>query len=253
MKRVFTLLLLFTAALQMLNAQTNGMTPAQQNDVQRLVEAAKSGDKQRVASLVAYPLKRTYPLSDIKSKAGMLRYFDMIFDSGLLRQIARSKAGDWTAMGWRGLMLDRGVLWMDDTGKITAINYESGKEKILLAKAIQKDKQELPHSLQQFEKPLYKIITGRFRIRIDELAEGQLRYASWSLKSGKSVPALVLYNGVFEAQGTGGNHTIMFKNEAYRYEIAINRLGTDETPGALLTVFKGEKVLLKEPGKIIRK
>ncbi|WP_300598239.1 hypothetical protein [Niabella sp.] len=246
------LLWLFIKVPQVLYAQSNGLSSAQQMVTDKLIRAASSGDKQQIAAMVVYPLRRTYPLSDVKNKAEMLIRFDTIFDDALLCRIARSKADDWSVVGWRGLMLDKGVLWMTDAGGITAINYQSEEEKILLESAIQKDKQQLPPSLQQFAAPRYKIVTKRYRIRIDELAGGQWRYACWSLKSRKQEPDLVLYNGVFEIQGTGGNHTITFTNDLYRYTVAINRLGTPETPEAVLTVYKGVMLLLNDPGKIIR-
>lgn len=252
MKTRAILLSLFMVMQQGMFAQTGGLTHTQQDDVNKLIRAAKAGNKQQIASLVTYPLKRTYPLEDVKSKDEMLMRFATIFDSVLLLRIARSKTEDWRAMGWRGLMLDNGVLWMDDAGKIIAINHQSEKEKRLQEKAIQKEKQALPPSLQIFVTPLYNIVTKRFRVRIDELAGDQLRYASWSLKHSNKEPDLVLYNGVFEAQGSGGNHTITFTNGQYRYVVAINRLGTIEIPEALITVFKEGKELLHDPGKIKR-
>ena len=251
MKFRVILLLLITIAQQTLCAQSNGLSGTQQAAVNKLIRAAESGDKRQIAAMVMYPLRRTYPLADVKNRAEMRTRFDAVFDGELLRRIARSKTEDWSAVGWRGLMLNNGLIWMNDAGSITAINYQSEKERALLERAIQKDKQQLPPFLRQFNRPLYKIITKHYRIRIDELAGDQLRYTCWSLKNGKKEPDLVLYNGVFEAQGTGGNHSITFANNLYRYVISVNRLGTSETPESVLTVYKQEKILLKDPGKII--
>jgi hypothetical protein len=33
-------------------------------------------------------------------------------------------------MGWRGIMLGQGDIWIDTTGKIITINYQSQVEKI---------------------------------------------------------------------------------------------------------------------------
>lgn len=252
MKYHTLLLWLFIKAPQVVYAQSNGLSDAQQMVVNKLIRAANSGDQRQIAAMVAYPLRRTYPLPDVKNKTEMLARFDTVFDGELLRRIARSKVDDWSAVGWRGLTLDKGALWMDDAGGIIAINYQSEKEKVLLEKAIQKDKQQLPPSLQQLVAPVYKIVTKRYRIRIDELAGGRWRYACWGLKSRKKEADLVLYNGIFEAQGSGGNHTLTFPNERYRYVVSINRLGTRETPEAVLAVFKDATLLLDDPGKIIR-
>lgn len=149
-------------------------------------------------------------------------------------------------------MLDNGTLWIDDDGKITTVNYQSPKEKQLLANAILSDKNQLPTSLQNFDKPLYLIFTKNYKIRIDEKSEGVYRYAAWKIKNLKSDPEIIIEDGVLEFEGSGGNHKITFENNGHTYTISINELGTVDTPEATLEVSKQDKTILTEDGKIKR-
>lgn len=63
-------------------------------------------------------------------------------------------------MGWRGIMLDNGTIWIDsDEGKIIAVNYQSDFEKKLRKELINKEKENVHVSLKTFESPTYKIKT----------------------------------------------------------------------------------------------
>lgn len=55
-----------------------------------------------------------------------------------------------------------------------------------------------------------------------------------------------------EFQGSGGNHTITFKNNGYTYVVSINVIGTADDPDATLEVLKDDKTILSEEGKIKR-
>ena len=48
------------------------------------------------------------------------------------------------------------------------LNYQSPKEKKLLANTILADKNQLPKFLRNFDKPLYLIFTENYKIRIDK-------------------------------------------------------------------------------------
>ena len=59
--------------------------------------------------------------------------------------------------GWRGIMLDDGILWMDYDGKITAVNYQSKYEKKLAKKLTSKVKGDLSSDLRHnFKGEVYK-------------------------------------------------------------------------------------------------
>jgi hypothetical protein len=232
--------------------QNSELKREQIQSIQKLVNIFKTKNKTKIADLIYYPLRREYPLKDVKDKNDFVRRFDDIFDKEFIDHIANSKLTDWAEVGWRGIMLDNGTLWIDDDGKIISVNYQSPKEKQLLANTIQADKNQLPKSLRNFDKPLYLIFTKNYKVRIDEKSEGIYRYAAWKIKSQKIDPDIIIEKGVLEFQGSGGNHTITFKNNGYTYVISIIEIGTADNPDAKLEVIKNDKTILTEDGKIKR-
>jgi len=252
MKSTFILLLLLFLIEATAIGQTSELKKEQVQSIQKLINAFKTKNKATIAALIYYPLRREYPLKDVKNKDYFIQHFDEIFDKEFIDHIAKSNIGDWSEVGWRGIMLDNGTMWINDDGRIMTVNYQSPKEKKLLANAIQADKNQLPNSLQDFEKPLYLIFTKNYKIRIDKKAEGTYRYAAWKIKSQKNEPDLVIENGILEFQGSGGNHTINFKNRGYTYIISINEIGTADEHDATLELLKQGKSVLTEDGNIKR-
>ena len=252
MKSTLILIAVIIATATTTFGQNSGLKKEQIQSIQKLINIFKTKNKAKIADQIYYPLRREYPLKDVQNKNDFIKRFDDIFDTDFLDKVAKSKLNDWSEVGWRGIMLDKGTLWIDDDGKIVTLNYQSLKEKQLLNNAIQADKNQLPKSLQDFEKPAYLIFTKSYKIRIDEKAEGIYRYAAWKIKNPKSEPDITIENGVMEFQGSGGNHTITFNNNGYTYTISINELGTVDTPDATLEVSKQDKTILTEDGKIKR-
>ena len=252
MKATFIVIAILIATATTALGQNSELKKEQIESIQKLINTFKTKNKTKIADLIYYPLRREYPLKDVKDKNNFIQRFDDIFDKELLDRVAKSKINDWSEVGWRGIMLDNGTLWIDHDGKIMTVNYQSSKENQLLANAIQADKNQLPKSLQNFDKPLYLIFTKNYKIRIDEKSKGIYRYAAWKIKNQKSEPDIVIENGVLEFQGSGGNHTITFENNGYTYTVSINELGTVDTPDATLEVSKQEKAVLAEDGKIKR-
>jgi hypothetical protein len=252
MKSTFILIAVSIATATTTFGQNNGLKKEQIQSIQKLINTFKAKDKAKIADLISYPLRRQYPLKDVQNKNDLIKRFDDIFDKDFLDKVAKSKISDWSEVGWRGIMLDDGALWINDDGKIVTVNYQSSKEKQLLVNAIQADNNQLPKSLQDFEKPAYLIFTKNYKIRIDEKAEGIYRYAAWKIKNAKSEPDIIIENGVMEFQGSGGNHTITFKNNGYTYVVSINVIGTADDPDATLEVLKDDKTILSEEGKIKR-
>ncbi len=252
MKPTFILIAFIIATVTTTFGQDSELKKEQIQSIQKLVNIFKTKDKAKIADLIYYPLRREYPLKDVKDKNDFMQRFGDIFDKKFLDHVGKSKINNWSEVGWRGIMLDNGTLWIDDDGKIVTVNYQSPKEKQLLIDAIQTDKNQLPKSLQDIKKPVYLIITKNYKIRIDETKEGVYRYAGWKIKNAKSEPDIIIENGVLEFEGSGGNHTITFKNNGYTYIVSINELGTVDTPDATLEVSKQDKTLLTEDGKIKR-
>jgi len=218
--------------------------------IQKTINTFKTKDKTKIADLISYPLSREYPIKDVQNKNDFIKRFDDIFDKEFLDKVIKSKINNWSRLGWRGIMFDYGNIWIGDDGKIITVNYQSTKEKQLLANAIQVDKNQLPTSLQDFQKPTYLIFTKNYKIRVDEKMEGIYRYAAWKIKNPKSEPDVIIENGVRDFQGSGGNETITFKNNGYTYLVSVNKIGTGNEPNATLEVLKQDKRILIEDGRI---
>jgi len=252
MKATFIVIAILIATATTALGQNSDLKTEQIQSIQNLINTFKAKNKTKIADLISYPLRREYPLKNVSDNNDFIQRFDDIFDKEFIDRVAKSKINDWSEVGWRGIMFDNGTLWIDDEGKIMTVNYHSPKEKQLLGDAIQADKNQLPKSLQDFQKPLYLIFTSNYKIRIDEKSEGVYRYAAWKIKNQKNDPDIIIENGALEFQGSGGNHTITFENNGYTYTVSINELGTVDTPDATLEVSKQEKTILTEDGKIKR-
>ena len=57
-------------------------------------------------------------------------------------------------------------------------------------------------------------------------------------------PSLIINNGVFERQGTCGNHQYVFKNHKYKYTCYISKCNSSL---GFLFVDKGDKVVISKP------
>ncbi|WP_421271075.1 hypothetical protein [Aeromonas veronii] len=217
--------------------------------VQQLVDAAEARDHQALANQMKYPFKQEYPIPAIKNASEMLTRFDEVFDDAILKSIATSRVGqDWQAMGWRGIMLGSGEVWMDFDGKVIGINHQTAQAAKLKAELIARQKSDLHPSVREYKSPALMWQTEKFHIRIDELDDGHYRYASWA--KGKTLadkPDLVLKNGTVRVEGSGGNHTYLFTSGPYRYECVVTVLGERGVPPGELVVYKNEVEIVHQP------
>jgi len=214
-----------------------------------LIEAFKVNDRSAISKMITYPLSRKVPLPSIKTESEFISRFEQVFDAELVNTIAHSDPEkDWSAMGWRGIMLSHGIVWLDTNGKIWSVTYESKTEKNIRAELINKQKKSLHESVASFNKPILEWHTKNFHIRIDDVGENNFRYASWSInKSTTEKPDLVLLNGEITFKGSGGNHHYSFKNGEYLYRCYVSIIGNDTSPPGVLDVFKAGKTILSQP------
>ncbi|WET00657.1 hypothetical protein [Flavobacterium sp. YJ01] len=234
-------------------ANAQDLKPEYQKIISKFILEVKSGNKTAVSSRVQFPLKRDSPIPPVKNKADFIKRYNQIFDVVLIEKIAKSNpAKDWSEMGWRGIMLNQGDLWIDTDGKITAINYQSKAEEKLKNSLIANQKKNVNASISKFKEPVAILETSKFRIRIDDLGNNKFRYASWSIKNKMTdKPDLIIENGVFVADGTGGNHYYEFKKGDFKYECYIIVLGEKNSPPATLTVYQSGKEILSQNAKIV--
>jgi hypothetical protein len=213
-----------------------------------VIAAFKAHDKTAIAAHIHYPLKRRYPLPDIKNEAEFINRFDEVFDDELVTIIGSSNINtDWDKVGWRGIMLYNGVMWVDTDGKVIAVNTQNATEQAHAEKLITQDKQSLHSNIKTFQKPILDWKTANYRVRVDNLGDGNFRYASWSIdKSPSDKPDIVLINGDITFEGSGGNHHYTFKNGRYSYILHVTIIGSDTSPPGWLEVYKDEKLLLSD-------
>ena len=223
--------------------------------ISNFIDCIKAQNKEKLSSLISYPLKREYPIPDIKNKQEFLKRYNEIFDDSLIKIIVKYKPPkDLTKMRFVGSICLDGEIWIDTEGKLFAINYHSKFEQRELKELIDEDKRSLHESIKEFERPECLLETSKYRFRIDDLGDYIYRYTSWLIKSKMSdKPNLVLLNGKFVFDGSGGNGSYVFKNGDYIYECGIIIMGEKESPPADLTISKGGKVIFYQKAKIIRK
>ena len=237
------------------NSFGQDLKPEYQKFVKSFIANIKSNNKEGVATFISFPLGREYPIPAVKNKTDFIKRYDQIFDATLKKEIINSNpAKDWSEMGWRGIMLGQGDIWMDTTGKIITINYQSQAEIDFKNKLISSEKGKLHPSIATFKAPVYILETSKFRIRIDDLGNENYRYASWSIKNPMSEkPDLVITNGKWISDGSGGNSHFEFKKGAYLYECYIIIIGTSDSPPAQLTISQNNKEILNQDAKIVSK
>lgn len=241
--------------LAVVSVSGQGLSPEKQESVNTFIGWVKTAQKDSVAAHASFPLRREYPIPFIMDAREFVLRYDEIFDAKLTKMIAESNtATDWNEVGWRGIMLGNGQVWLDDEGRLTAVNYQSEVEKQKKIELIALDKSKLHQSLKQFIKPVYLLETKSYRIRIDEIGLGNYRYASWKLdKPMSDKPDLVLKGGELVHRGSGGNHDFTFKNGQFTYVCDIIIIGEDDAPPARLYVYKTAKELMVEDATIIVK
>lgn len=249
----FSFLILTMLICRIGYAQDSKIEGQKKDRITSLISLFKQQNIHAIAARIHYPLKRENPIPDIKNANDFVHRFNEIFDQTLVDKIANAKSDQWKEVGWRGIMLDNGTVWMDgDEGKITAINYQTTAEKNLLEKLIRKQKKYVHPSLEHFKRPVYTIKTAKYLIRIDELSNGMYRYACWKIGNKENTqPDMILNNGKLEFEGSGGNHVITFINKNYSYSIHRNFIGEDETPDITLQVQKDNKNILSQGGVVL--
>ena len=135
----FRFLLLVLLAFSFVDAQDEELDASKKANVSNIISLFKRNNVNDISNMISYPLQREYPIPGIKNKKEFRQRFSEVFDKILIGQIARSKTAQWTEVGWRGIMLDNGLVWIDSySGKILAVNYKSPFEKNLREKLIQK-------------------------------------------------------------------------------------------------------------------
>lgn len=218
--------------------------------VSAFISLVKKQDKQALANKVNYPLKRQYPLPAVNNKQEFLARYSELFDDSLIHMIANSDpAKDWAAGGWRGISLNRGQVWLDDNGKLVGINYQTKTEADKRAALLVADKAQIHASLRDYKQPVLAFETEKLKVRIDDMGENSFRLATW-LVNEKTIekPEVVIPDGKFIREGSGGNHYFSFEDGAETYKVEITIVGKEKLPPTL-TIMKGDEVIVTQQAK----
>ncbi|MEE9445391.1 MAG: hypothetical protein V3V19_06985 [Cocleimonas sp.] len=242
--------ILFSAVL--LSLSFNNIYALDQKNVplvKNVLEAFKGQNINAIAKLVSYPLERDAPIPAINNEREFIQRFNDVFDQRLLQTIVHSDVQkDWDEVGWRGIMLGDGDVWLNHDGKITSVNYQSRKERIVSTRLNAKGRRSLHRSVAHYAKSILEWETKRFHIRVDDVGKGQLRYVAWPKgKSTSEAPDIVLHNGKIAIDGTGRNQRYIFKNGKFSYHLNVNVIGTSRlVSSGTLDVFKNNQSILSE-------
>ena len=250
MKKLLYVLLI---GIMVQNISGQDLRPEYQKFIKKFIDNVKNDRKEVVAEAIKYPLRRENPIPSIKNKTEFVKRYDEIFDTKLKTEISQSNpAKDWSEVGWRGIMLNQGTLWMDTDGKVFSIIYQSKVENDIKSKLIASEKSKLHPSITKFKEPQIIIETSKFRVRIDDLGNDNYRYASWSVKQLMSEkPDLIITNGKWFHDGTGGNNHYDFKKGNFLYQCYITVLGTKDSAPASLTIYQNGREILNQDAKIV--
>ena len=70
--------------------------------------------------------------------------------------------------------------------------------------------------VRKFKRPVFEWKTKSYIIRVDDMDDWDYRYSSWSIdKKLSDKPDLVIYDGEYNPQGSGGNHNYDFLKDEY--------------------------------------
>jgi hypothetical protein len=229
------------------------LSPEQEKEIKKFILLFKKNEIEEIVKRISYPLIRDYPIPAIQNEEEMKTYFDEVFDESLKTEIAKSTPSDWSQVGWRGVMLNQGIVWLsDDATTITGINYRSKKADERYSKLIAAQKAAVHTSISEFKRPIFSSITASYMIRIDETTEGVFRYVYWKAGQKQSEkPELVLNKGSVEYSGSGGNCVYIFRSGKYIYRVFRNVMGGEYEKAVTLSVEKEGMVILEEDGDLL--
>lgn len=245
-RKIATLVLLFASS------SIFGQQTKYDDIISKFISYVKENDSKSISKIISFPFARNYPIPSIRNTNEFLDRYNEIFDDSLQKIIIESDIRkDWSEMGWRGIMLLNGIVWLDTNGRLICVNYESRYEHDKRISIINQEKSHLNESIKDFKEPIFVWETQKFKIRVDKLDNDTYRYASWKIsKRQNEKPDLILTNGEVVFNGSGGNHEYLFKSGAFEYKCHVIVLGNTASPPGYLIVTKNDTEILKE--KVIK-
>ncbi len=199
-------------------AYTQGVDYARIRSIQKAFASYKPDV---IAGVCRFPIDRPYPIPAITNRDEFLARFDEVFDREVIDFIVHSDPQtDWTDMGWRGVMLANGILYLADY-KVYAVNYQTAKEEAVLQHLVDEDKSTVPEALRDFDLPVLKWTTRMHVVRVDK-KDADYRLALFRVDDTSALPEIVLHGGAWIPDGTLGSHLIRWKHGNNVYEIYVD-------------------------------
>ena len=249
MKKLYLILVFQILFCWSLTAQEDGLSETEKAAIGKMKELMRTRQKELIAEHIAYPFYReAYFDYVIQNKQEFLEVFDRIFDEKKIEQFCLSEWSDYRhpLTEERSLCGNNGKFYAMLSPKnelIIVVSTHSDSEKQYLETLIEKDRQQLHESLRGHKEPVWIVFAGKYRIRIDRMPSGELRYASWNKNKPISAPAdLVLLGGTCDGARWWDEYT--FKNGEYTYKVWFSLIGPADGPFKALEVFKGDKQIL---------
>ena len=208
----------------------------------KLHQALRNGDRRAVAALILYPLMRETPLNSIKNGKDFLKHWEEYFDSISTKAVLAASAEQF---GWRGIALKDGMVWFNN-GRIISINTQTAANQKALQAAKKQDNNRLYTSARDYDKITFQCRTKRLFIRVQQHGD-DLRYFAW--KNGADLlakPELELRGGTYDAQGSGGNFDLEFKNDSFTYSLNVGHNLCGEDRNDHLVILEGSKIQSSE-------
>ncbi|MCJ8289501.1 MAG: hypothetical protein HRT58_07530 [Crocinitomicaceae bacterium] len=240
------ILLLFVS----MNGVAQTLSEEQNAGVTKFIEHVNDRNWEELSESISYPLRRKYPVPAIENKADFIKRHNELFDDNLISMIANSSIeNNWSEVGWRGIMLEDGEIWLDGVGNLIGINYQTAAEKTIETELIEADRASLPVFFQDFDRPILQMDTEKFFIRIDQMKDESFRFIGWigGVRNPNSDPIEIIEEGILEHQGTGGNLTYTFVSDFGKFVCSINVMTEGNSPVGELEIYRDEKLFRSYP------
>lgn len=206
--------------------------------VQPFIDAFKTNNKNYIGEVLEK--------GGMTTKTSLIEQFDEYFDESLSNKIANSTLDDWHMMGWRGIMFDNGLIWMEEDGSVRAINYETKKAKKIRLQAIQQDKKSLHSTMQDFVSNVHQWQTATNSIRIDKLPNEKYRFSSWSSHDLLALPNIVINNGTFSCEGSSCAEVYIFTGHNLKFVVHAGGILAESSPEAAIDTYINDKLILEQ-------
>ncbi len=241
-------------ALSQLSDVTNANTEpkeshlsvAERQSVEAFIAHLKNNEVTALAEKVAYPL--VVGKMKINDKQSFIKQFANIFNDTFKQQLIQSNMNrDWSSSGWQGISFRDGDVWLDTDGSLMIINDKDTKR----LQPTRQDKEKLHASIAQFNNHQLVAVTKKFKVRIDEVAKDNYRYAAWlAQQSMQEQPDIIINNGKMYLDGARNTHYEFHKGN-YTYEVIVTDTGSKKTLPAYLIVRQGTKEIVNQRVKMM--